>query len=95
LFDSLTGGKYSHKSWSKHADIKNPGPSRAMVLIDESEYVIDDPYFIVDAFSNSVWQNYPSSRHGGAGDMSFADGHSEVHNGSAPQPERSRTRVEM
>jgi prepilin-type N-terminal cleavage/methylation domain-containing protein/prepilin-type processing-associated H-X9-DG protein len=79
LFDDLTTGKFSHKSWSKHADIKNPGPSGAMVLIDESEYVIDDAYFIVDAFSNNTWQNYPSSRHGGAGDMSFADGHSEVH----------------
>ena len=40
--------------------------------------MIDDGYFIVNAFSPNVWQNYPSSRHGGAGDMSFADGHSEV-----------------
>ncbi len=79
LFDSLTSGKFSHKSWAKASDIKNPGPSGALVFIDESEYVIDDGYFIVDAFSPNTWQNYPSSRHGGAGDMSFADGHSEVH----------------
>ena len=77
LFDSLTGG-LSHRSWSKASDIKNPSPSGALVFIDESEYVIDDGYFIVDAFSNTTWQNYPSSRHAGAGDMSFADGHSEV-----------------
>ena len=78
LFDDLTGGKVPHKSWAKFSQIKNPSPSGALVFIDESEYVIDDGYFIVDAFSPNKWQNYPSSRHGGAGDMSFADGHSEV-----------------
>ncbi|KAB2661178.1 MAG: type II secretion system protein [Verrucomicrobia bacterium] len=78
LFDDLTSGKLSHKAWLKESDIKNPGPSGAMVFVDESEYVIDDGYFIVDAFSPNTWQNYPSSRHNGGGDMSFADGHSEV-----------------
>lgn len=79
LFDSLTTGKNSHKAWSKESDIKNPSPSGAMVFVDESEYVIDDGYFIVDAFSPNTWQNYPSSRHNGGGDLSFADGHAEVH----------------
>ncbi|HEV8541723.1 MAG TPA: prepilin-type N-terminal cleavage/methylation domain-containing protein [Verrucomicrobiae bacterium] len=84
LFDSLTTGKYPHKSWSKASDIKNPSPSGALVFIDESEYVIDDAYFIVDAFSPNTWQNYPSSRHNRGGDMSFADGHSEVHHWVGP-----------
>lgn len=84
LFDSLTTGKYSHKSWAKETDIKNPGPSGAMVFVDESEYVIDDGYFIVDAFSPNTWQNYPSSRHNGSGGMSFADGHSEIHRWVGP-----------
>lgn len=79
LFDDLTTGKFSHRAWSKTTDIKNPTPANAMVFVDESEYVIDDGYFIVDAFSPSTWQNYPSSRHNGGGDMSFADGHSEIH----------------
>jgi len=78
LFDDLTTGKNPHRTFRKHSDIRNPSPSGALVFIDESEYVIDDGYFIVNAFSPNVWQNYPSSRHGGAGDMSFADGHSEV-----------------
>jgi prepilin-type N-terminal cleavage/methylation domain-containing protein/prepilin-type processing-associated H-X9-DG protein len=78
LFDSLTSGKNSHRTFTKSSTIHNPGPSGALVFIDESEYVIDDGYFIVDAFSPSTWQNYPSSRHAGAGDMSFADGHSEI-----------------
>ena len=78
LFDSLTSGKYKHISWLKESHINNPSPSGAMVFIDESEYVIDDGYFIVDAFSKDTWQNYPSSRHNGGGDMSFADGHAEI-----------------
>jgi len=86
LFDDLTSGKYSHRSWLKLTDVKNPGPANAMVFVDESEYVIDDGYFIVDAFSPNVeWQNYPSSRHNGGGDMSFADGHAEVHRWISPE----------
>ena len=84
LFDTLTSGKYKHGSWSRQSDIKNPSPSGAMVFIDESEYVIDDGYFIVDAFSPDTWQNYPSSRHNGGGDMSFADGHAEIHRWVGP-----------
>ena len=84
LFDTLTSGKYSHKSFAKESDIRNPPPVGAMVFIDESEYVIDDGYFIVDAFSANTWQNYPSSRHNGGGDMSFADGHAEIHRWIGP-----------
>lgn len=68
-----------HKVFKKTTDINNPGPANAMVFIDESEWVIDDGYFIIDAFAPATWQNYPSSRHNGGGDMSFADGHAEVH----------------
>jgi prepilin-type N-terminal cleavage/methylation domain-containing protein/prepilin-type processing-associated H-X9-DG protein len=75
------GGR--HRVFKKTSDIRNPFPDNAMVFIDESEYVIDDGYFIVDAFAGiptgtAVWQNYPSSRHNGGGDMSFADGHAEI-----------------
>lgn len=84
LFDSLTSGTKSHKAWARASDIKNPSPAGAMVFVDESEWVIDDGYFIVDAFSKDTWQNYPSSRHNGAGDMSFADGHAEIHRWVGP-----------
>ena len=84
LFDSLTSGKFKHRAWAKESQINNPSPSGAMVFVDESEYCIDDGYFIVDAFSPDTWQNYPSSRHNGGGDMSFADGHSEIHRWVGP-----------
>ncbi len=54
LFDSLTSGKVSHRSFIKESDIKNPSPAGAMVFVDESEYVIDDGYFIVDAFRSRL-----------------------------------------
>ena len=79
LFNSLTSGKYDHFAFAKRSEIRNPDPSGAFVFVEESEYVIDDCYFIVDAFSPDTWQNYPSSRHNKAGGMSFADGHSEIH----------------
>jgi len=88
LFDSLTSGKVSHRVFVKESDIRNPSPAGAMVFVDESEYVIDDGYFIVDAFSPDTWQNYPSSRHNGGGDMSFADGHAEIHKWIGPSTRR-------
>jgi len=84
-FTGLTHGKVVHHAWAKQSEINNPGPAGAMVFIDESEYVIDDGYFIVDAFSANQWQNYPSSRHNGGGDMSFADGHAEIHKWVGPE----------
>ena len=69
----------AHRVFVRGSEIRNPQPSNAFVFVDESEYVIDDGYFIVDAFSNSQWQNYPSSRHNRAGGFSFADGHAEIH----------------
>jgi prepilin-type processing-associated H-X9-DG protein len=79
LFDDLTTGMYPHSTHVKGSDIRNPAPASAIVFVEESEYIIDDCYFIVDSFSANTWQNYPSSRHIGAAGFSFADGHSEIH----------------
>jgi prepilin-type N-terminal cleavage/methylation domain-containing protein/prepilin-type processing-associated H-X9-DG protein len=66
----------------KTSDIKDPGPSQAMVFVDEQadpepdRSSIDDGYFAVNVGSRSEeWQNSPGSRHGNAGLFSFADGH--------------------
>jgi prepilin-type N-terminal cleavage/methylation domain-containing protein/prepilin-type processing-associated H-X9-DG protein len=61
----------------KYADIKRPSPSKAMVFVHEHANTIEDGYFAVKGFQN-IWQNPPSSLHGNAGTVSFADGHSEV-----------------
>src|SRR5688572_12702934 len=67
--------------FKKHADIKGPGPSRALVFIDENPYTIDDGYFAIPVFRGNAkadyFQNSPAARHNNGGVLSFADGHAE------------------
>ena len=59
--------------------ITAPGPSQAMVFIEESYLTVDDGYFAVKGPENlSEWQNSPSIRHGKSTALSFADGHAEM-----------------
>ena len=62
------------------SDIRNPPPSRAWVLIDVHEDSINDGTFNVPWGEGPFlgWGNIPSSRHGGVGVLSFADGHVEL-----------------
>ncbi len=76
----------------KFASVQNPGPSSASFLIEEqsgpgsadNQTSIDDGYFAVDSgngsqttYSDQIWRNVVSSRHGNYGQMSFADGHAD------------------
>jgi prepilin-type N-terminal cleavage/methylation domain-containing protein len=57
-------------------------PSTAMVFIDEKDDSIDDGEFLiqmVDWSSGPEMANIPASYHAGAGLVSFADGHAEIH----------------
>ena len=65
----------------KSSDIKNPGPSAAIVFVDESVWTIDDGFFALEPPTGSNknnWRNSATSRHGGSGTFSFADGHTEA-----------------
>ena len=67
------------KAHTKYSAIHSPSPSRALVLIDENPYTIDDGYFAVRCFdTNPYWQNAPAGRHNSGGVLSFADGHAEL-----------------
>ncbi|MBM3834248.1 MAG: type II secretion system protein [Verrucomicrobia bacterium] len=67
------------KAHAKYSAINSPSPSRALVLIDENPYTIDDGYFAVRCFdTNPYWQNSPAGRHNAGGVLSFADGHAEL-----------------
>jgi prepilin-type N-terminal cleavage/methylation domain-containing protein/prepilin-type processing-associated H-X9-DG protein len=67
------------KANKKYGDIMAPGPSGALVFIDENPYTIDDGYFAVRCFDTApYWQNAPAGRHNSGGVLSFADGHSEL-----------------
>lgn len=65
--------------FTKLSSINRPAPSSAFVFVDEEGDSIDDGFFAVRATipNNGFWQNTPASRHGNAGQVSFADGHAE------------------
>ena len=72
----------------KHSQIINPPPSLAFVFIDEREDSIDDGYFgvdMIDVGPRAKMANYPASYHGGAGGLSFADGHAEIKHWKDPR----------
>jgi prepilin-type N-terminal cleavage/methylation domain-containing protein/prepilin-type processing-associated H-X9-DG protein len=71
--------------WHRLGDIRNPGPSKAAVFIDENEKSIQQSAFGINApdgltmFGSSLWTwiSFPATRHNNAGMLSFADGHVE------------------
>jgi prepilin-type N-terminal cleavage/methylation domain-containing protein len=54
------------------------GASMTYVLIDENENTINDSFFVSDPTKVNWWQDAPATRHGAAGGLSYADGHSEI-----------------
>jgi prepilin-type N-terminal cleavage/methylation domain-containing protein/prepilin-type processing-associated H-X9-DG protein len=65
--------------FTKLSNIDRPSPSEAFVFVDEQSESIDDGFYAVVASVRNAgyWQNTPASRHGNAGQVSFADGHAE------------------
>ena len=53
-------------------------PVMMWVMIDENPTTINDPVFDASA-GNAWWTDFPATYHNGAGGLSFADGHAEIH----------------
>ncbi|MBI3417905.1 MAG: hypothetical protein HY043_21640 [Verrucomicrobia bacterium] len=68
-------------TFKKLGQIVKPGPSQLLVYLDEREDSIDDGYYAVNMIKGAGAQlvNFPGGFHNGAGGLSFADGHAEVH----------------
>jgi len=72
--------------WHKLGQIQNPGPTHAVVFIDENEKSIQQSAFGINAPNHLTlfdaplwtWISFPATRHNNAGVVSFADGHAEV-----------------
>lgn len=65
-------------------------PTRSIVFLDEHPDSINDGYFI-NVPNSAQWYDLPGSSHNGAGGVSFADGHVEMHawfNSATRQPVR-------
>ncbi len=79
------GAEYFDRCWHKLGQIQQPGPSSALVFIDENEKSIQQSAFGLNApdslllFSTTLWTwiSFPAARHGNGGTVSFADGHVE------------------
>jgi prepilin-type N-terminal cleavage/methylation domain-containing protein/prepilin-type processing-associated H-X9-DG protein len=70
----------------KTMDIRNPGPAKCFVFLDEREDSIHESHFTVHGdgilpHNPAAYKlaEYPSMYHNGAGNLSFADGHVESH----------------
>ena len=86
-------GQTEYRSIVRMGDFVEPTPTRNWVLIDEHEDSIDDGWFAVDMRGRgaaALIANYPASYHNGAGGLSYADGHAEIHKCRDP---RTRIRV--
>lgn len=74
------------RCWHKTTEILDPGPTHAATFIEEHERSIQQGAFGINAPDNwllfgttlGTWISFPANRHGGAGNVAFADGHSEV-----------------
>jgi prepilin-type N-terminal cleavage/methylation domain-containing protein/prepilin-type processing-associated H-X9-DG protein len=62
---------------TKFSQLNNPGPSSSWIYLDEQADSINDPAFFPPY--GVRWLDLPASYHNGAGSVSFADGHSEIH----------------
>lgn len=73
--------------YRKMSDMVDPGPASTFVVLDERETSINDAFFVVNMtgyrpggpVTGTVMPDMPASYHNGAGGLSFADGHSEIH----------------
>lgn len=88
------------RMYLKQSDFVVPGPAQTWVFIDEREDSINDGFWVTwmpgypDANSTRM-VDYPASYHNGAADLSFADGHAEIHKWkdarTVPQLEKNGT----
>jgi len=63
-------------NYSKVGDVNSPGPSGAIVFVEESVNTIDDGYFWMDNLLTD-WKNSPTVRHNQGASFAFVDGHAE------------------
>ena len=72
----------------KTSDIIDPGPSGALVFLDESSMTLEDGFFALQV-DERVWQNMVSDRHSRGANLSFADGHSQIYRWFEPKTGRA------
>ena len=76
---------HPYQLFARSSDFNSVSPSRIFTFIDEHEDTIQcSAYYVgmgnsLDGGQSSLWNfSIPSSRHGNAGSLAFADGHVEM-----------------
>lgn len=76
-------GRVYEKQFKKLTQLTKPGPAMTFVVLDEHPDSIDDSLFVTrigGSPPSAYLANVPASYHyGGGANISFADGHSEIH----------------
>ena len=76
------GNPFGWTAWyfaRKSTDLNQPGPGQTWVLIDEHPDSIDDGLMYTSSYATTSFSELPSDLHDGAGAVTFADGHVEMH----------------
>jgi prepilin-type processing-associated H-X9-DG protein len=75
-------------TYGKASTIRDPGPAKLWVLVDEDINGLNDAAF---AFGMEVpfWFDAPGTYHNGGCGFAFADGHSESHRWASTSPKRA------
>jgi len=73
----------NYRQWLKLSEVSKP--ALFFVMLDEHPDSINDGYFLNNPSTVSgSWGDGPAAYHNGAGGLSFADGHSEIHKWKQP-----------
>lgn len=76
---SSTGANQNNPYYTQFFRVSQmPKPSEVFVFIEEHPDSINDAYFL-NRFYSDRWLELPASWHGGAGNLTFGDGHAELH----------------
>jgi prepilin-type N-terminal cleavage/methylation domain-containing protein/prepilin-type processing-associated H-X9-DG protein len=82
-----------YRTFKKKSGIAGIPVSNVLVLVDERDDSIDDGEFALDMVTDQI-VNVPAGYHGGAGGVTFADGHAEIHKWRSPECQGSQQLVQ-
>ena len=80
--NQLFQGRTYVETTTKLTELVKPGPAMVYAFLDEHPDSINDSLYVFLAGRPPVaaeWRDLPSSMHCGGGNLSFTDGHSEIH----------------
>jgi prepilin-type N-terminal cleavage/methylation domain-containing protein/prepilin-type processing-associated H-X9-DG protein len=80
-----SGSPHNYIEAHKSNDLNIPGPANVFAFVDESAYTLLNTGKSVFSFDpgqpsgSEYWRDLPAFYHGKAGNISFTDGHAEIH----------------